>query len=403
MSPPLSLLSNNQPFFRRYWVGDIHGVQHKMIIWTTNQSLSLLRYKVYPPGHQASGVQLDAKNRNINYDSQRVVLLGGFFTSNKLHIATIILSKMELLTIIKIMRINPAIGYIQSLTNAEDRLNQPLAYFNRTWIARNAEKAMAMLSRWVRYKKNETRFRVIYVKTKFKQERPSDPRECTEVWKAGLGEYRIRDLNDEINRTIKEKEKWEAHILAIGGPDYSKTNPKVLDTDGKELPYNKGYKYFGAARDLPGVKELFEQEPTVEKKKSRADLYKRIDAHYFGYLDEDDERILKEEADEELKARQLIVSKWKEGIFDDYVREFEVELTTFSEDDEDLANDRDRYCKAYSNPTDVGDDSSTPIVVPSQQDVENMLVEHKRKELLNRYVSESLSAQHEESKALLGL
>ncbi|KAF0989997.1 hypothetical protein HZS_3202 [Henneguya salminicola] len=44
MSPPLNLLPNNQPFLRRYWVGDIHGVQHKMMIWATNQSFSLLRY-----------------------------------------------------------------------------------------------------------------------------------------------------------------------------------------------------------------------------------------------------------------------------------------------------------------------------------------------------------------------
>ncbi|KAF0990724.1 hypothetical protein HZS_4598, partial [Henneguya salminicola] len=42
MSPPLSLLPNNQPFFRRYCVGDIHAVQHKIMIWATNQSL--LRY-----------------------------------------------------------------------------------------------------------------------------------------------------------------------------------------------------------------------------------------------------------------------------------------------------------------------------------------------------------------------
>ncbi|KAF0986803.1 hypothetical protein HZS_5314 [Henneguya salminicola] len=39
MSSPLSLLPNNQPFFRH-----IHGVPHKMMIWATNQSLSLLRY-----------------------------------------------------------------------------------------------------------------------------------------------------------------------------------------------------------------------------------------------------------------------------------------------------------------------------------------------------------------------
>lgn len=34
----------------------------------------------------------------------------------------------------------------------------------------------------------------------------------------------------------------------------------MLDQEGKEVPGNKGYKYFGAARDLPGVRELFEQE-----------------------------------------------------------------------------------------------------------------------------------------------
>ncbi|KAF0992961.1 hypothetical protein HZS_3418 [Henneguya salminicola] len=35
--------SSKQPtLFRRYWVGDIHGVQHKMMICAINLSLSLL-------------------------------------------------------------------------------------------------------------------------------------------------------------------------------------------------------------------------------------------------------------------------------------------------------------------------------------------------------------------------
>jgi pre-mRNA-splicing factor ISY1 len=33
-----------------------------------------------------------------------------------------------------------------------------------------------------------------------------------------------------------------------------------LDKEGREAPGSRGYKYFGAAKDLPGVKELFEQE-----------------------------------------------------------------------------------------------------------------------------------------------
>lgn len=36
--------------------------------------------------------------------------------------------------------------------------------------------------------------------------------------------------------------------------------PKMLDHEGKEVPGNRGYKYFGAAKDLPGVRELFEKE-----------------------------------------------------------------------------------------------------------------------------------------------
>ena len=39
-----------------------------------------------------------------------------------------------------------------------------------------------------------------------------------------------------------------------------KVGPKMLDSEGKEVPGNRGYKYFGAAKDLPGVRELFEQE-----------------------------------------------------------------------------------------------------------------------------------------------
>ena len=34
--------------------------------------------------------------------------------------------------------------------------------------------------------------------------------------------------------------------------------------EGKEVPGNRGYKYFGAARDLPGVREMFESDAPKE-------------------------------------------------------------------------------------------------------------------------------------------
>jgi pre-mRNA-splicing factor ISY1 len=46
---------------------------------------------------------------------------------------------------------------------------------------------------------------------------------------------RIRDLNDEINKLIREKGHWERRIVELGGPDYAKTAPRVTDTEGNDL------------------------------------------------------------------------------------------------------------------------------------------------------------------------
>lgn len=72
---------------------------------------------------------------------------------------------------------------------------------------------------------------------------------------AGLGEYRIRDLNDEINKLLREKYHWEVQIFNLGGPNYRRIGPRYLDREGREVPGNRGYRYFGAARELPGKKE----------------------------------------------------------------------------------------------------------------------------------------------------
>ena len=40
------------------------------------------------------------------------------------------------------------------------------------------------------------------------------------LFAAGLGEFKLRDLNDEINKLLREKGHWEDRILEIGGPNY---------------------------------------------------------------------------------------------------------------------------------------------------------------------------------------
>jgi hypothetical protein len=74
---------------------------------------------------------------------------------------------------------------------------------------------------------------------------------------AGLTDYQIRDLNDEINNLLREKRHFETQIVNLGGANYKRGNASMLDDDGKEVPGTRGYKYFGRARELPGVKEMF--------------------------------------------------------------------------------------------------------------------------------------------------
>ena len=45
---------------------------------------------------------------------------------------------------------------------------------------------------------------------------------------AGLGEFRIRDLNDEINKLLREKRHWEERILELGGPDHNVRENAVI-------------------------------------------------------------------------------------------------------------------------------------------------------------------------------
>lgn len=86
---------------------------------------------------------------------------------------------------------------------------------------------------------------------------------------------------------------------------FRKNAPREIDREGREVAGNKGYKYFGAAKDLPGVRELFEKNEYDEPRKNRADLIKFVDADYYGYMDDDDGLLvpLEQEAEERARAQ----------------------------------------------------------------------------------------------------
>jgi len=181
-------------------------------------------------------------------------------------------------------------------------------------MARNSEKAMSTLSRW-RQAQSEG-------DSKGPKKRPylaelcSDLREA-EKWRkeiigeisnlvmliqnAGLGEFKIRDMNDHINKLLREKRHWERRIIELNGPNYFRVPAIKFDDD--DAPGTGNYKYFGAARDLPGVKELFTKPEKEVARKTKAELLRSIDCDYFGYRDEDDGVILPLEELAEIEAR----------------------------------------------------------------------------------------------------
>ncbi len=76
-------------------------------------------------------------------------------------------------------------------------------------------------------------------------------------------------------------------------------------------------RYFGRARELPGVKEMFEStKPKAPDKplESRSDLRQRVDASYYGYnLDEEDGTLLDYEAGKEKEAFENLEARGEKG------------------------------------------------------------------------------------------
>uniref|UniRef100_A0A8C4VVV8 Pre-mRNA-splicing factor ISY1 homolog n=1 Tax=Gopherus evgoodei TaxID=1825980 RepID=A0A8C4VVV8_9SAUR len=204
-----------------------------------------------------------------------------------------------------------------------------------------------------------------------------------------LGEFRIRDLNDEINKLLREKGHWEVRIKELGGPDYARVGPKMLDHEGKEVPGNRGYKYFGAAKDLPGVRELFEKEPLPPPRKTRAELMKAIDAEYYGYRDEDDGVLEPLEQEHEKKVIAEAVEKWK----------VEREARVAGGDKEEEEEEINIYARQRKESEEGQQKFIAHVPVPSQQEIEEALVRRKKMELLQKYASETLMAQSEDEKA----
>ncbi|KAL1588818.1 hypothetical protein WHR41_02723 [Cladosporium halotolerans] len=186
-------------------------------------------------------------------------------------------------------------------------------------------------------------------------------RKVSKIQDPALSDYQIRDVNDELNRLFKEKWQWEMRIRELGGPNYMRGGGRMLDDEGRVIEGGgKGYRYFGRARELPGVKELFEaatrpKQSDEKKTDTRADLSRRVDAGYYGYgLDEEDGTLVAYEQKKEKEAFETL-----------------------------LEQDEDRMDDGWEPlPGDAGD--GVEWTLPTAEQVETELLERRKKKLLDK-------------------
>jgi len=270
-------------------------------------------------------------------------------------------------------------------------------------MARNEEKAHSMLNRWLELQKIEAGIR------RPKETRPYLAELCTNVvdaerWRmeviqeigkhvlhiqnASLEEHKVRDLNDKINKLIREKGHWEARIKELGGTTFAPA--PVLEEGEGVIRAPGGYYYFGAAKNLPGVKELLAPKKKPEIKRTRFDMYKGVDVDYYGFRDDEDGILQDAEAKAEKKAREAAIVDWeltqiqkgKSGVDQEEVEEEEEEADNLKRHvveilDEDDENPRKRMKVHKSH-----------VPLPSDQDIEKLLLEKRKQDLINKYIND---------------
>lgn len=238
------------------------------------------------------------------------------------------------------------------------------------------------------------------------------------IQNASLGEHRVRELNDTINKLMRQKHFWDTRVKELGGT--LPTGKQLYDVEGKALPGAPFYKYYGAAKNLPGIRELFgekdEEREKKRQKRTRKDIFKNITPDYYGYRDDDDgilaakeavvERALIAQAEEEFLRRKFeLVQRIKAGN--------DVEATLELSRMENLDGDDDEQAeievvplmmsKGADSVRDDGESSSSEInskgknkdvsvttnsalkahvALPSQQEMADLIMQQRKQQLL---------------------
>jgi len=198
----------------------------------------------------------------------------------------------------------------------------------------------------------------------------------------GLEETKVRDMNDAINKLMREKGHWERQIKALGGPDYFRTAPKMLNADdAEEVVPGKGYRYYGAAKKL--VKDLMSKAPPERQKRTRFEMMKGIDADYYGYRDDDDGVLVPLEQAAEVERLKKLKAEWAAA-----------QKKRKQTDPEGVAASERDVEGMFGGEGGATADFVAHVVVPDQAAIKQAILARRKQELLARVMSGAGTGDH---------
>ncbi|KAI9188217.1 NineTeen Complex (NTC) component [Blastocladiella emersonii ATCC 22665] len=201
-------------------------------------------------------------------------------------------------------------------------------------------------------------------------------RKVSRIHDPGLTDSQVRELNDDINKLFKEKWLWERRVVELGGPDYTRAGGgggARGDLDGAEIAGMKGYKYFGRAKELPGVKEFFDTmvKASTERENDGPKVDRsRLDAEYFGFLGTDPALAAFVEQEEASRTEAHLAA-----------------LGSDPPSDADLYGDDEVGALLAKSA-----EHANLTFIPTLADVEALMLERRKQELLAKYLPASSSS-----------
>jgi len=119
-------------------------------------------------------------------------------------------------------------------------------------------------------------------------------------------------------------------------------------------------------KNLPGVKELLKPKKRDVTRRTRHELYQRIDADYYGYRDDEDGLLEKLEAEAEQKAREVAIEEWNV-------------IATEKWGDLDLAPN-------VPNKNNKTEDLKVYIALPTQEEIDEAILRKRKEEVMKKYL-----------------